>query len=61
MGLIELLIVVLLVLWLTGYVGRGRVYARGPIVSTAWYTGSVVHTLLVISLILVILRLLRVL
>ena len=62
MGLIELLIVVLLVLWLMGYFGRGRVYARGPVVGPSpWFGGSWVHTLLVIALILVILRLLRLL
>jgi len=62
MGLIELLIVVLLVLWLMGYFGRGRVYARGPEVGASpWFGGSWVHTLLVIALILLILRLLRLL
>ena len=61
MGLIELLIVILLLLWLFGYFGRGRMYARGPAVSTGgWYSGGWVHTLLVIVVILVILRLLGV-
>ena len=61
MGLIELLIVVLLVLWLMGYFGRGRVYARGQVGASPWFGGSWVHTLLVIALILLILRLLRLL
>ena len=62
MGLIDLIIVVLVVMWLLGYFGRGRVYARGPAVSTAvpWYGGSWIHTLLVIVVILIILRLLGV-
>ncbi|MBI3522650.1 MAG: hypothetical protein HY071_06050 [Chloroflexi bacterium] len=61
MGLIELIIVILLLLWLFGYFGRGRLYARGPAVADAppW-GGSWVHTLLVIVVILVILRLLGV-
>lgn len=59
MGLIELIIVVLLLLWVFGYFGRGRWYATGPAVSTGgWYSGNWVHTLLVIVVILVILRLL---
>ena len=52
MGLIELLIVLLIILWLLGYFGRGRINA--PALSGNW-----IHTLLVIVLILVILRLLR--
>jgi hypothetical protein len=61
MGLIELIIVVLVILWLLGYFGRGRVFSRGPSVSAAppW-GGSWVHTLIVLALILLILRLLRV-
>ena len=62
MGLLELLIVVLLILWLLGYLGRGRLYPRGPAVATTdgtwWAGGSWVHLLLVIVLILVVLRLL---
>ena len=63
MGILELLIVILLIMWLLGYFGRGRVYARGPEVSTAtpWFGGSWIHTLLVIVVILIILRLLRIL
>jgi hypothetical protein len=51
-GLIELLIVILLILWLLGYFGRGRI-------STPALSGNWVHTLLIIVVILVILRLLR--
>ncbi len=59
MGLIELIIVVLLLLWAFGYFGRGRWYATGPSVSTGGlYSGRWIHTLLVIVVILVILRLL---
>ncbi|PYN12478.1 MAG: lmo0937 family membrane protein [Chloroflexi bacterium] len=49
MGIIELLIIVLLLLWVFGYFGRGRL----PIGGGGW-----IHTLLVIVVILVILRLL---
>jgi len=52
LGLIELIIVVLIILWLLGYFGRGRISA--PVLS-----GNAIHTLLVIVVILVILRLLR--
>ena len=60
MGLIELIIVILVIMWLLGYFGRGRWYATGPAVSTGtpWYGGSWIHTLLVIVVILIILRLL---
>jgi len=61
MGLVELLIVVLIIAWLLGYFGRGRLYARGSSLETAgWASGNIVHTLLVIALILIVLRLLRV-
>jgi len=62
MGILELLIVVFLLLWLFGYFGRGRLYATGPAVSTAAapWGGSWIHTLLVVVVILVILRLLGV-
>jgi len=62
MGLLELIIVILLIMWLFGYFGRGRVYARGPAISTEtpWFGGSWIHTLLVIVVILIILRLLRI-
>ena len=62
MGLIELIIVILVILWLLGYFGRGRFYARGPAVTTGdstwWSGGSWIHLLLVLVVILVILRLL---
>jgi len=51
LGLIELLIVILVILWLLGYFGRGRVSVPGM-------SGNWVHTLLVLVVILVILRLL---
>ena len=50
MGILELLIVILLILWLLGYFGRGRVSSID--------TGNWVHILLVIVVILVVLRLL---
>jgi hypothetical protein len=61
MGLIELIIVVLLLLWLFGYFGRGRMFARGPALdTTGWMAGgNWVHILLVIVVILIVLRLLR--
>ena len=60
MGVLELLIVILLLLWLFGYFGRGRAFSRGPSVDTSgWFAGgNWVHILLVIVVILVILRLL---
>jgi Family of unknown function (DUF5670) len=59
MGIIELLIIVLVILWLLGYFGRGRFYATGPSVSTTTAgTGNWLHILLVIAVILIILRLL---
>lgn len=62
MGLIELIIVVLVLLWLFGYFGRGRWYATGPSVSTgttAWAGGSWLHLLIVLAVILLLLRLLN--
>lgn len=50
--MLELLIVVLLVLWLLGYFGGGRI-ASIP------RTGNLIHILLVIVIILVLVRLLR--
>lgn len=62
MGILELIIVVLVILWLLGYFGRGRVYARGPAATTGgWSEGGIVHLLLVLAVILIVLRLLRVL
>ena len=55
MGIVELIIVVLVLLWLLGYFGRGRFLAGAPSLAS----GNLVHTLLVIVVILVILRLLR--
>ena len=63
MGILELLIVIVLLLWLFGYFGRGRWYATGPSVSTSaapWYGGGWIHLLLVIVVILIVLRLLGV-
>jgi hypothetical protein len=54
MGIIELIIVVLLLLWLFGYFGRGR-FVTGSLAS-----GNLIHTLLVIVVILVLLRLLNI-
>ena len=54
MGIIELLIVILLILWLVGYFGRGRI-STGSLGSGNW-----VHILIVIVVILVVLRLLRI-
>jgi len=61
-GVIEILIVVLLLLWLFGYFGRGRFSRRGgpDLPSSPPWGGSWIHTLLVIVVILIILRLLRV-
>ena len=58
MSLIELIIVVLLVLWLFGYFGRGRFFYREPITPAPWYAGSLIHLILVLAVILIILRLL---
>jgi len=61
MGILELVIVILLLLWLFGYFGRGRAFRRGPAVdTTGWFAGgNWVHILLVIVVILVVLRLVR--
>lgn len=61
MGVIELLIVVLLILWLLGYFGRGRFARGGPdLPASPPFGGSWIHFLLIVALILVILRLLKV-
>ena len=60
MGLIELIIVVLLILWLLGYFGRGRFYATGPAVSPGGWSGNWIHLILLLVVILVVLRLLGV-
>jgi Family of unknown function (DUF5670) len=54
LGIVELLIVILVILWLLGYFGRGRISAPGM-------SGNWVHILLVLVVILVILRLLGIL
>jgi hypothetical protein len=63
MGLIELIIVVLVVLWLLGYFGRGRWYATGPATTgttmAGWAGGSWLHLLIVLAVILLLLRLLN--
>ena len=62
MGILELIIVILLILWLFGYFGRGRLYGNrgGTVVSDGgWLAGGGwIHTLLVIVVILIVLRLL---
>jgi hypothetical protein len=63
--MLEALIVILFLLWLFGYFGRGRWYGgSGPAVTAparGWLaSGNLVHILLVIVVILVILRLLGV-
>lgn len=61
MGLLELIVVILVVMWLLGYFGRGRVYLREPLTGPApWYAGNILHLILVLVVILIILRLLRV-
>lgn len=58
--MLELIIVVLLVLWLMGYFGRGRWYATAPRISTAgWNNANLIHLILVLAVILLILRILR--
>ena len=52
LGLVELIIIILVILWLLGYFGRGRISAPGM-------SGNWIHILLVIVVILVILRLLN--
>ena len=59
MGLIELIIVVLVLLWLFGYFGRGRFFGSGWTAdSTPWYGGNLIHLIIVLAVILLILRLL---
>ena len=61
MGLIELIIVVLVILWLLGYFGRGRLYARGPVLPRGgWSNYDLIHIVLVLAVILLILRILRI-
>lgn len=56
MGIIELIIVILVLLWLFSYFGRGRLFAGTPSLAS----GNLLHTLLVIAVILILLRLLRI-
>ena len=58
MGLIELFILILVLVWAFGYFGRGRLSGQG---GSDVGGGNLVHTLLVIAVILLILRLLHVL
>ncbi len=58
MGLLELIIVILLLMWLFGYFGRGRFYYREPLTPAPWYAGSLIHLILLIVVVLIILRLL---
>ena len=63
MGLIEIIIAVLVILWLFGFFGRGRWFATGSGVTTGttgWAGGSWIHLLIVLAVILLILRLLNV-
>ena len=64
MSLIWLIIIVLVALWLFGYLGRGRWYATGPGVTTGtttgWAGGGWIHLLIVLAVILFVLRLLNV-
>jgi hypothetical protein len=56
----ELIIVILVLLWLFGYFGRGRLLRVGPgrpLPTIAGY--DLIHVLLIVALILLILRLLR--
>lgn len=57
MGLIELIIVILVLLWLFGYFGRGRLAGGGrTLPSLGGY--DLIHVLLVVALVLIIVRLL---
>ena len=62
MGIIELIIIVLVILWLVGYFGRGRLYGGGGGSSVAgsggMASGNLIHILLVLAVILIVLRLL---
>ncbi len=63
MSLIWLIIIVLVVLWLFGFLGRGRWYSTGGTTvstGTGWAGGSWIHLLIVVAAILLVLRLLNV-
>lgn len=60
MGVLELTIVILVLLWLLGYFGRGRILAAGPGRTLPTIAGyDLIHVLIVIALVLLVLRLLR--
>ncbi|HET8568068.1 MAG TPA: hypothetical protein VFM93_03660 [Candidatus Limnocylindria bacterium] len=60
MDLLTLIIVILLVLWLFGYFGRGRWYGRGPNITAPAIGSDWLSWLIVIVLVIVVLRALRV-
>lgn len=55
--MLELLIVILVLLWLMGYFGRGRFGSGRQLPTVGGY--DLIHVLIVIALILLILRLIR--
>jgi hypothetical protein len=54
--MLETLIIILLILWLVGFFGRGRWRGRR---FGRWAGGNLIHVLLVIVIILLLLRVLR--
>ncbi len=60
MGVLELIIVILVLLWLFGYFGRGRLLGGGTGRSLGTVGGyDIIHVLIVLALVLLIVRLLR--
>jgi hypothetical protein len=58
MGVVELIIVILVLLWLFGYFGRGRLLAGGTGRTLPTAGGyDLIHVLLVVALVLLIVRL----
>ena len=58
MGVLELIIVILVLLWLFGYFGRGRLLGSGGGRSMPTVGGyDLIHVLLVVALVLLIVRL----
>lgn len=55
--MLETIIIVIFILWLVGFLGRGR-WGRGRRVGR-WAGGNLIHFLLVIVLILLLVRFLR--